>query len=180
MLILNLSDKLSDMLRSENVSKAFDKLRRDKKTLIIILVGISGMLIIMLAPSGDKTEKSDEQSVVCNYDVGDVQNEVRCLIESIKGAGRAEVYITYESENETVYAMNVDEKSDGNDIHIKSEYIITDDESGLVLKVLHPKVRGVAVVCQGGNDPVVKEKIYSVISALFDISTNKISVADMA
>ena len=177
---MSLSDKFSDMLKSENVSRILKKLNKDKKTLIILLCGVAGMIIIMMAPTDKNNKEADSESVVCSYGYEDIQNEVKSLVESIKGAGEAKVFITYESDSENVYAVNTDEKSDGNEIHFKSEYVITDDETGIIIKVLYPKVRGVAVICKGGNDPVVKEKIYSVISALFDISTNKISVADMA
>lgn len=176
---LNLSDKISELLRNRSVSKAFDKLKKDKKTLAIILVGLIGMLIIMSVPSDNKKHKAAENTVTYSYNTENIQNEVESLLESIKGAGETKVFITYESDMENVYAVNVDEKSDGSDAHYKSEYIITDDESGLILKVMYPKVRGVAVICKGGGDPIIKEKIYSVISALFDISTNKISVTDM-
>ena len=177
---MNLSDKFSGLLNSEGIKSALSKLKKDKKTLIILVVGILGMLFIMMSPSDVKGKKNNENSIDTTFTTQDMQEEIRILIESIKGAGETKVFITYESDGETVYAVNTDEKADGSDVHLKSEYIITDDENGLILKVLYPEVRGVAVICKGGNDPVVKEKIYSVISALFGISSNKISVADMA
>ena len=176
---LNLSVKFSEILKNGNLSKIFDKLKGDKKTLLIILIGLTGIFIIMLVPSGNGSTKKEESSVTDNYNTDNIQTEVEALIESIKGAGEAKVLITYESNTENVYAINVDEKSDGNDLHYKSEYIVTNEDQGLILKIIYPKVRGVAVICEGGNDPQVKQKIYSVISALFDISTNKISVTDM-
>ena len=133
----------------------------------------------MWVPSERKSTASKEVPVTGNYNSDNIQEEVEAVIESIKGAGEAKVFITYESNTENVYAINIDEKTDGTDLHYKSEYIITDEEQGLIIKVIYPKVRGVAVICEGGNDPLVKEKIYSVISALFDISTSRISVTDM-
>lgn len=177
---MSLSGRFLEFFRKESVVKALEKLKKDKKILIILLLGISGMAIIMLIPTKEETKNNTSQSIVRDYDNVNIEYEIKELIESIKGAGEARVYITYESDSENVYAVNTDEKSDGGEIHFKSEYVITDDETGIILKVLYPKVRGVAVVCKGGSDPVVKEKIYSVLSALFDISTNKISVADMA
>ena len=177
---LSFSDKFFALLKSESVSTTLEKFKKDKKILFIILIGIAGMFLIMLAPSDKKTEEYEAKSDTCDYySLEEIENELESLIESIKGAGEARVFITYESDRESVYAMNTDEKTDGSEVHFKNEYIITDEEKGLILKVLYPKVRGVAVICKGGNDPVVKEKIYSVISALFDISTKKISVADM-
>lgn len=174
---MNLSDKI---FNKEIIKKIYIKLKSDKKTFLILLVGLAGMVVIMLTPSDEKFDKKDDKSVVHNLSYENIQNDVKVIIESIKGAGKTVVYITYESDSENVYAINTDEKTDGSDVHIKSEYVITDDENAVILKVKYPKVKGVAVVCEGGNDPIVKEKIYAVVSALFDISTNKISIADMA
>lgn len=176
---MNLSDKLSKLLNNENISTFLEKLRKDKKTIFIIMIGFLGMVLILFSPNDSEKKRAVDQVETVNYNSDNIQDEVEAMIESIKGAGKTKVYITYESDSEHVYAMNIDEKSDGSDLHYKSEYIITDDENGLILKVIYPKVRGVAVICEGGGDPLVKEKIYSVISALFDISTNKISVTDM-
>ena len=44
------------------------------------------------------------------------------------------------------------------------------------IKSVYPEIKGVAVVCEGASDPVVREQIVSVITALFDISSKNISV----
>lgn len=176
---LILSDKHTAFLNKEKLTSILEKLKKDKKTLAIILVGVLGMILILFTPVESKNDKVSNIIDKDNYETANIQGEVENIIESINGAGKTKVFITYESDSEYVYAVNVDEKSDGNDLQYKSEYIITDDETGLILKVIYPRVRGVAVICEGGGDPLVKEKIYSVISALFDISTNKISVTDM-
>ena len=169
------SEKLNKLIR-----KSFDKIIKDKKSLFIIIIGLSGMLLILF--SGSHTVTDDIEEVIVSDDAfayDAVLKQVKDLICAIDGVGKAEVVITYENDFETVYATNVNEKYNGDDIDIDREYIITDDETGLKIKSLYPQVRGVAVVCQGGGNPSVKEKIYSALSALFDISTNKISVVDM-
>lgn len=92
--------------------------------------------------------------------------------------------ITYESYEETVYAYDKNENTDAQgEREFRSEYIVLDSgdkEDGMKVKVLLPEVRGVAVVCQGGGNPIIKEQIITAISALFNISSNKISVAVMA
>ena len=42
-----------------------------------------------------------------------------------------------------------------------------------------PQIEGVAVVAQGGDSAVVKEKITGIIKALFGIEINKIAVGKM-
>ena len=40
-------------------------------------------------------------------------------------------------------------------------------------------VTGAAVVCEGGGDPVVRERIVQTVSALFSLKSNHISVMPM-
>ena len=96
--------------------------------------------------------------------------------------------ITFDASDENVYAKDTDEEFENNESspieqRMKSEYIIikgSDGEEGLKIKNVYPTVRGVAVVCDGANDPNVKGQIVSVVSALFDINSTRISVAEMA
>ena len=53
-------------------------------------------------------------------------------------------------------------------------------EEPIVLKTDEAKIRGVLVVCEGGDDPFVCEKILEAICALLDVPSNKVSVAKMA
>lgn len=173
----------SDENKKENllgvIRRVADKLKKDKKTLLILLLGLCGMLLILFSDTDDAavTAVSDKNNGTYAEDI--ILKQVRELISDINGVGKTEVVITYENDFENIYATNTNEQYNGDDIDIDREYIVTDDETGLVIKTVYPKVRGVAVVCQGGSDPAVKEKIYSVLSALFDISSSKISVTDM-
>ena len=60
------------------------------------------------------------------------------------------------------------------------EYIVIDsdnNESGLLLKVMEPEIRGVAIVCEGADSAKVRQEIVSTVSAVLGISTNRISIA---
>ena len=52
-------------------------------------------------------------------------------------------------------------------------------EECLVVKVFEPKIKGVAVICQGGDDLAVKKAITETVCALFDISSASVSVTKM-
>ena len=87
--------------------------------------------------------------------------------------------ITYESGEESVFASDKEESFRNGEQKIKNDYIIVDGEkgeTGLKIKSIYPEIKGVAVVCSGASDPVIKERIVSVVSALFDISTKNISI----
>ena len=169
----------------DELKQIFINIKKDKKAMIIVVIGVVGMLLIMLSESGDSTETedyiSDSPLILSERELA---LDVEGFIEKIEGAGDAKVILTFESFEETVYAVDKDENfTPEGKTDYAGEYVIIDSgdsESGLKLKILSPKIRGVAVICKGGDDPIVKEQIIMAISALFDISTNKISVAAMA
>lgn len=173
-------------MNSKYFKELYSKLRKDKKTFAILIMGMAGILLILLSGSGGNEKESvpsDFQQLLVKSEA-EMSESLEKLIENIEGAGKAEVMLTFESYGETVYAHNNEENfsPDGETDYMK-EYIIIDGnngENGLKLKVTAPEIKGVAVICQGGKNPVIKEQIVSVVSALFNISSNKISVAAMA
>lgn len=172
-------------MNTDELKQIFANIKNDKKIIVIIAIGILGMLMIMFSETGEGENKPDhENESQLIMSEKELANEVEAFIENIKGAGETKVILTFESFEETVYALDEDEKiSLSGESDYSSEHVIIDtgdSEDGLKLKVLSPKIRGVAVTCKGGDNPIVKERIITAISALFDISTNKISVAEMA
>ena len=64
----------------------------------------------------------------------------------------------------------------------KNNTVIVDGENGeqpYVVKELYPQVEGVAVCIKGNFDSEIKNNIISIIQALFDIESHKISVTEM-
>ncbi len=176
---MNLPNK--NILKEFNINKIAGKIKVDKKSLIIILIGLIGVILVIFS---DLSSVSIDDNDEVNYDVqlsdcAETEEKLKNIIENINGAGETVVYITYDCTSETIYATDTDEKKSSDEIHTKKEYIVTDNDMAIALKTVYPEVRGVAVVCRGGADPVVKEKIYSAVMALFGISMNRISISDM-
>ncbi|MGN0447541.1 MAG: stage III sporulation protein AG [Acutalibacteraceae bacterium] len=167
-------DKVREFLR---------RLKNDKKALITVFIGLFGMLLILLSelPDIKKDDTSVKDMSNLTQSVKSLQNEVEDLLSKIDGAGKVDVLLTFEEGEEKIFAKNTEEKSNGQQENESTQSYITvesgDGEDGLLLKVIYPKVRGVAVVCTGGNDIRVKSEITALLSALFDIGSNRISVA---
>ncbi len=173
-------------MNTESIRDILTKLKSDKKTMTVLIIAVAGMLLIMLSETGEKDNKDKATDNSSQYIMSENElcEELETLIENINGAGKTKVMITFEASAETVYAADVQEKTtkDG-EKDTNREYIIIDSsggETGMKLKIISPQVKGVAVVCRGAKNPVIKEQIISAVSALFDISSNKISVAEMA
>ncbi len=173
-------------MSSDNIRDVILKLSKDKKTALMLILGIAGIILVLLSGSGENKEsnisKYEDGVTVMSED--ELSERLEKLLGSIEGAGKVKVMLTFRSYSEAVYAENKEETIgvDG-ETDRADEYIIidgADGETGLKLKIISPEVKGVAIICQGGDNPVIKEQIISVVSALFDISSNKISVAVMA
>ncbi|MBQ2812055.1 MAG: hypothetical protein IJE63_02285 [Clostridia bacterium] len=160
-------------------------LKNDRKKLIIVTVALLGIILIVISSVGEETA-SEEEAVQTQSDFSEseytamLEQRLEETVSSLYGAGRSRVMVTLECDYETVYARDGSYSKDEASSDEKSEYIIIDSsqhEDGLVLKTVTPRVRGVAVLCEGGNDPYVCEQVSQMLSALLDLGSNRISVS---
>lgn len=165
--------------------ETFERLMKDKKSFFTVVVGIAGMVLILLSElplfSEEMKKSEDGANTYINHSL---EEQTEKLVSEISGAGKVSVMLTYESSEEKVWAKDKDtrrkpgEESDESEKHIIID--AADGETGLAVKVVYPRVRGVAVVCTGGDDPIVRGEIKALLSALFDIGSNRISIARRA
>ena len=155
-------------------------LKRDKKITAIICLGLAGIFMLtmseLLPRKSTESEKKETVSDISDSYEADLEKRLTSIVSSINGAGRTQVMVTLASGDENVYAVR--EKS--SDRSREREYIVIDDgssESGLLLKVVEPEIRGVAVVCEGADSANVRQEIVSAVSAVLGISSNRISIA---
>lgn len=185
---MNIAEKIKEI--TDRIS---EKTRLNKKLLMILVLFAAGLIALAFSELGQgsedtfsqQTTKAQRQSPQ-DYVEG-LEERITSMISSIDGAGATRVMITLESSDEDVYLHNYDygEDVDGDGAgnrEVKNEYVIVDSsgaENGIVIRVEEPKIRGVAVVCEGGGNDYVKAQIVSTVTALLDISSARVSVAKM-
>lgn len=154
---------------------------------------LGGAVFLLLSEAGNGVRKPDSHQVTQSVTQSvqgyaeTLETRLISIISSIEGAGATKVMVTLESSSEDIYLHNYDygENADSagkNSFERKDEYVIVDGgsgEQGIVVKVAQPKVRGVAVVCEGGGSDIVREQITEAVTALLDISSARVSVAKM-
>ena len=106
------------------------------------------------------------------------------LIRSIDGAGKTQVLVTLRTGEETVWARNdsMDSEADTSRVQSEQTYVLVrsgSDETGLQLKTITPTVQGVAVVCEGADDPQVQQRITRTVTAALGIGAGHVSVVKM-
>ena len=173
-------------MEKEKIIQLIERIKNDRKLMIIFLSVAAGIILIVISAAVDGNETAEEPDVceTAEFDESEytfqLENKLKEMITLVNGAGRTKVVVTLECDYETVYAKDGSLSKDDNSTDEDSEYIIIDSkemQSGLLLKTVTPKVRGVAVVCEGGDNPYVSNAITEMLSALLDIGVNRISVA---
>lgn len=155
-----------------------------KKSVVFIVLGlVVGLVLILYPTKGDnKTEKSEvDDYYKVSFYTQNLEERIKNLCLSVNGINNVSVLLTLESGSEYVYANNEEENTNGDSSHsYASDYLIVESGEGsepVLVTEIYPKIRGVAVVCSGGDSADVKEKVTSLLSAALGISTNRIKVS---
>lgn len=181
------------------IKSSFSKLLKDDKIKkLIVILGLVGIALIFISNFISTDKKTDEEqpsdSAQASYQSLDeykssTEKSLSSIISKIDGAGRTEVFLTLENGNEKVYAVNQKQNSSsdssgGSSESLESEYysIRNSDgsEDGMLLKVIEPEIRGVVVVCDGGDDSIIKERVLEAVTKALNISSARVCISKLS
>ena len=171
----------------------------NKKLTIIVIIGLIGIFLIGISglfsskpneSSGSRYSSNDEET---DTYIAKLEAQVQDLVSSVNGVGKTKVMVTLENGIEYVYekeetvtsSLNQDTtQSSGEKLQqnedSKTNIIIVEDSNGnktaLIKKIIQPKIKGVVVVCDGGNNSTVVANIYSVITTALNIGYDRVCV----
>ena len=148
-----------------------------KITMLTVSALICGLILIFISAL---PEGKNNNTVKTRLDAYVEATEARLCktISEIEGAGKTEVFITTSNTFETVYASNasVGETASGKTTEKSLAYAGSSSytSSPVVVKELCPDIKGVLIVCEGGNDKDIKDEITKSVSIALGISQTKI------
>lgn len=178
-------------------------LGNDRVMSIIVLLGLAGIALIFISSALDPGKNEDtvpQQEInASDFSADDYKNalteELGNMIASIEGAGKTKVMITLKGSVRDVYAADTDingkessKKNDNNENADKQntekkKYTIIRGKDGsekaLAIGQLVPEIKGVLVVCEGGENENVRETIINAVSAALDITNSHIYVTGL-
>ena len=145
-----------------------------KRTGLLVAVGLLGLVLLgvsswLPAKSKPETTAPMPQSTITSDYEAHLEARLQTLISNLAGAGETRVMVTLQCGEESIYA-------DGT---AASKHVITGG-TGLVETLQTPQVQGVAVLCQGGEDPAVQTRITALVQALTGVGANHVTVAALA
>jgi len=169
----------------------FSNLSKNKKNLVLIICSALAVILLVVsefATNEKETSELDVKTGISSTEYIENQEEkLEELLQKIDGAGEVEVMITLESCYENVYLKDSTLKTQSTNDDFKEEqeenYIMaktgSNTQSGVIIKVFEPVVKGVAVVATGGDNEKIKMAIIETVSAVFNINSTNISVEKM-
>lgn len=80
------------------------------------------------------------------------------IVSRIDGVGEAEIFLTLDNGGENVYLTNSDTKT----------------------KSIEPTVRGVVIVCDGGDDPVVVSRVLGAVTRSLSVTADRVCITKLA
>ncbi|MBR1422392.1 MAG: stage III sporulation protein AG [Ruminococcus sp.] len=171
----------------KRVKRLLSKEQRYKLVIFIGLLGIALIFISDIISDTDKDVSSDIGTVQSSEDPdeysADIENRLEKVLATVSGVGQCDVMVTVSSTTEYIYAENVtgstDNNGEDNEQSYKKEIVFIEqngEKEALVRKTVRPQISGVMIVCEGGGDVKVKERVIRAVSTLLGVSSDKICV----
>jgi stage III sporulation protein AG len=140
------------------------------------------------------SEQNVQENVNMSYELSK-RNELKSMLTKMKGVGRVDVMISFESGEEIVPAVNINDgvsstnekDNEGGERKTTqnnkgSQVVMTTkggDSQPVVLKKNNPKVLGVMIVAEGAKDKQVQLDVKNAVASLLGIQSNKVNVYPM-
>lgn len=159
----------------------------------IIFIGVVGLMLIGLSECVDSSSavKDDSVSVSSEEFTKILENRLTEIISHIDGAGKSQVMVTLENGVQYVYATeqksNSNRSEDTGDTSSRlseqddlEETVIVVDAAegreGLLVTEMEPVVKGVVVICEGGDREEVRDKITKAVMTAVNITSKRVYV----
>ncbi len=136
----------------KSVSSFFTYLKDNKKTVGIVALFVFGALLLLFSAfGGEETEKNENYDSLAEYKES-LEAELARLCSSVEGVGKCSVTVSFERGEEKLY------------------------KGSTLIETKPPRVMGITVVCRGADSDGVRASLTAMLSSLFDIGTNRVSV----
>ncbi len=181
-----------------------DKIPKEKMEKIAIMFLLGVFFLLVSNPIGTTKKKETDQEMITEEKTQEnisndayiemLENKLEQTIEGMEGAGNVHVMITLENGGEKIldknqpYESSMEKvKEDGKEsehstMQSDSETVLIDVDGNtgpIVIQERYPKIAGVVVVCEGGDNMKLVLDIKEAIQALFSVDTHKVVVCKL-
>lgn len=173
---------------NEKILKIKDAVKKPKVLIIIGFIGIGLIFLSSVLPS--KTSKTEaSKSLTASQYKDEITESVKSIVTSVSGDENPTVVVTLESGTRYTYADSGETDNtvtsggttNQNSQSNKRSYVTVKDSDGgekaLVITEIMPEIRGVAVICRGGEYEEISESIKNAVTAALNITSKRVYVS---
>lgn len=146
-------------------------LLKNNKYFFLLLIGLFvGALMLFWGGTDGKQSEADRLNEDERYDMIEycsyLEDKVKNLCENVSGVSDVRSIVTLAGGFENQYAKDSKLLTVGSGVN----------QVPVTVQKLFPEIKGIGIVCTGGNDPVVQKEISSLLCAAFDVPLTRIYV----
>ena len=173
--------------------KFFSLFKKDKRILVLFIISIVAVFLMIFSECSPSKEtvNTKKEFDIDSY-VKQTQEKITKIVQMIDGAGKCEVMITPERTIEYVYFQEETLKTDTHEedsLNSSKQTIKTETQTAaafidsnskgkeaLVTTTIMPKIAGVVVICEGGGNSVVQERVINAVATALNIEQSRVYV----
>lgn len=146
---------------------------------LVIIVGIAAIALLFLSTLTPRSEPQAE--TLTAEDTAKLERELEqrlCeLLSGIEGVTSPKVMVTLDRTSERVFAEESKVRSGSGENSTETSLALSGSgKEALETSVILPRVRGVAVVCGGADDVLIREKVVNTAARVLDIKITQVYV----
>lgn len=171
-----------------------------------LVCGLAGLLLLVIAMPVQKKDKKEadtdaasvtetvQQTVVSESRI-EYEKQLEEVLSQVQGVGNVKVTVTMESTGRKIVEKDSPENTQSStqkdkegaeavsqSSSIQETTVYEETENGeipYIISETYPEIRGVLIVAEGGDNPVVVQQIQEAVMALFHVEAHKIKVLKM-
>ena len=151
------------------------KLPKKNQLVILLLIGI--LLVVIAIPTEREENEKTKTAEQTGNDTGEmyertVETRLERILREVEGVGKVKVMVTFQTSTEKVVEKDIEENRETTVYNNASG----GEQTPYVSKEINPRIEGVVVIAEGGENAVTVKNITEAVQALFDVDTHKIKV----
>lgn len=169
-------------------SAIISALKKYKYALLVLFLGMT----LLLLPGGKEQELAlapgdPPTSFPVDDYAQDMETRLSQILSQIEGVGEVQVLLTLQRSEQFHYLYDTQLRQETDDSgstsdETKKTVIISSGsayDEAMVTRKDYPIFQGALIVCQGGGEPQVKLNLVRAVSALTNLSSDKITILEM-
>ena len=147
----------------------------------VIIAGIAAIALLFLStviPEGSPAQEQGGFSEDASALEQELEKRLTDIISQIDGVTSPQVMVTLDRTSERVFAEEVKSSSSGDSQSAENSPALTGSKDALEKSVILPRVRGVAVVCGGAENVLIREKVVNTAARVLDIGVSQVYVTN--